>query len=872
MKKIFTSVALMCAFLSAGAMACEKPASVCFQNNGGLPLIENGQPLPVLVSNAADPAIQRVAKVFAEDLQRVSGKSSQLLHNVKNVKQPVVLIGVLGKNPLVDGLIADNKLSVDDIAGQWEGYKVVVVKKPWPNVEQALVVVGSDRRGAIFGTLDISEQMGVSPWYWFADVPTQTQNNVYITAGAKSDQPKVRYRGIFINDEDPALKGWAQKKFGGVNSGMYERVFDLLLRLKGNYIWPAMWGKAFHVDDPKNTALADNMGIVMGTSHHEPMTRAHAEWHKKSENPAGGGAWNYETNRENINNFWRGGIERMMSKGDGTPYESLVTVGMRGDGDEPMSEGTAIELLEKVVEDQRKIIADATQKPASETPQVWALYKEVQDYYDQGMSVPDDITLLFADDNWGQVRRLPTKDIDREGGFGVYYHFDYVGVPRNYKWTNTIQIGKVWQQMDLSYQRGAKDLWVVNVGDLKPIEFPIDFFLTMAWDPEAIDKAALAKYAQDFAKQSFGAELASDIADLIERYGTYSAMRKPELINQDTFETGEVATPKLKGGEFYQHYNKWQALEADMEAVKEKVTEEQYSAFFQLVEWPIASMSNLYEMYFAAAWNKKLVDAIDVRANYFMDIVERNFARDAELTSQYHQINNGKWDGMINQVHMNYVSWNDPKQQTMPTVSKIYGGKNNIQVQFEPLSQADNVQVIAASDYVKASNNKGLTWTNIEHLGQSKAGVLALPQGQAATDVADKVYLSYSFEQPAYGKANITIELSPTLDTIGRGGVRLAIAVGDRPATILSYDLHATGGGQHTPEEKAWAKAVINNKQTLEAQFTDLPQGQHEIKLYRIDDNIVLEKLIIETIQTEKPKESFSLSEFFNSLFDSDDK
>ena len=866
MKAIIKSVPILCALFSPVIFACEKPASVCFQDNEGLPLISDGQPLPIIISPSADSAVKRVAEAFSQDIQRVGGKPADISQN-QSISQPAVIIGVLGEDALIDELVQKGKLDVSQIKGQWEAYKIAVVEKPMPDVEHALVIVGADRRGAIFGTFEISEQMGVSPWYWFADVPTEQKSNVFITAGSTQDQPKVRYRGIFINDEDPALKGWAQKKFGGVNAAMYEHVFDLILRLKGNYIWPAMWGKAFHLDDPKNTALADNMGMVMGTSHHEPMTRAHAEWHRKSENPAGGGAWNYETNRENIQKFWRGGIERMMSKGNGKPYESLVTVGMRGDGDEPMSEGTAIELLEKVVDDQRAIIADVTGKPAEQTPQVWALYKEVQDYYDKGMTVPDDVTLLFADDNWGLVRRLPTKNVDREGGFGVYYHFDYVGVPRNYKWTNTVQIGKVWQQMNLSYERGAKDLWVVNVGDLKPIEFPIDFFLTMAWDPQKMDTQALQDYASDFAKQSFGVDLANDVGDLLARYGTYAAMRKPELLNQDTFAVGEVSAPALKAGEFYQHYSKWQILEADMEKVKAKISDKHYSAFFQLVEWPIASMSNLYEMYFAAAWNQKLVDAGDARANYFKNIVETNFEKDKALTDKYHSINDGKWDGMINQVHMNYVTWNDPEQQTMPVVSTIYGGKNDIDVEFEEVSLPKSKQVIHAADYVKANNNKELGWAKVEHLGQAKAGVIVLPQGEGPTRIEDNVSLTYEIDQPFYGDAIITIELSPTLDTYARGGIRMGVAIDDRPAETLSFDLHATGGAQRTAEEKAWAKAVINNKQTLQWEVNDLDKGIHNLTVYRIDDNLVFEKLNIEFKRKSKPKAQSAISRFFSELF-----
>ena len=525
MKIIVGAVALLFLVMS-NAMACDTPASVCLTpSEGNFKLISKGQAAAVILETSADPAIQRAIKNFAEDLTRVSGKKTQLLKNPNAIKQPAVLIGVSGESPLIDDLVNAGKLDISLLTGQWEAYQVVVVNNPWPKVQNALVIVGSDRRGAIYGAYDVSQQIGVSPWYWFADVPIPTKSQVYITSGIRGDKPTVRYRGIFINDEDPALSSWAKKRFGGVNADMYEKVFELILRLKGNYIWPAMWGKSFHTDDPRNTALAHEMGMVVGTSHHEPMMRAHAEWHKTANDPSIGGAWNYENNANNLRKFWRGGIERMMSNENGKAYESLITVGMRGDGDEPMAEGTAIKLLETIVTDQRKIIADVTGKAASETPQVWALYKEVQDYYDKGMTVPDDVTLLFADDNWGQIRRLPSENTSRQGGYGVYYHFDYVGVPRNYKWSNTIQIEKVWQQMNLAYEHGAKNIWMVNVGDIKPLEYPIDFFLSMAWNPAAMTTDALATFPNLWATRIFGEELGPEIGSLITRYSQYAAIR-----------------------------------------------------------------------------------------------------------------------------------------------------------------------------------------------------------------------------------------------------------------------------------------------------------------------------------------------------------
>ncbi|HEU4655328.1 MAG TPA: glycosyl hydrolase 115 family protein, partial [Steroidobacteraceae bacterium] len=614
--------------------ACDSPASICSsQTPGSFPLIRNGQPASVLVDESANPAVRHVAENFAADLERVSGKRARLVFDERKASANAVIIGVQGQSRLLDELTRTGKLSAGDLAGQWEAFRQVVIDRPFANVTRALVIVGSDRRGAVFGTYDVSNNMGVSPWYWFADVPVHKRTDVFVTAGARQDAPKVRYRGFFINDEAPAFSTWAQIHFGGANSKMYEHVFELLLRLKGNYLWPAMWPpRAFNDDDPRNMVLADEMGVVMGTSHHEPMTRAHDEWHRNLDGGVTGGAWDYQTNADNLRKFWRGGIERMMSKGNGEPYENLVTVGMRGDGDEAMAQGTAIGLLEKIVTDQRRIIAEVTGRPAEQTPQLWALYKEVQDYYDRGMQVPDDVTLLFADDNWGQIRRLPTEHLDRKGGFGVYYHFDYVGAPRNYKWLNTVQIEKTWQQMDLAYARHARALWIVNVGDIKPMEFPLSFFMDHAWNPDAMTLAAVARYPESWAAANFGSVHAAKIASLLNRYSMYAARRKPELIDPNTFRIGSVRGEKIDGGEFGRLVGEWRQLEADMLAVKSTLPKDELGAYLQLVEHPIAALSNLYQLYYSVALNRALAAANDARANFFADRAEALFRRDRELT------------------------------------------------------------------------------------------------------------------------------------------------------------------------------------------------------------------------------------------------
>ncbi|MDR2810464.1 MAG: glycosyl hydrolase 115 family protein, partial [Tannerellaceae bacterium] len=419
------------------------------------PLAANGKPVAVLADATDHKGVLHAVNNLKDDLQKVTGTAP-------GGNGPyAVIVGTAGQSATIDRLLKEGKLNGDELNGKREKYIIQTVENPTEGIRTGLVIAGSDKRGAIYGIYELARQIGVSPWYWWADVPVEHQDNLYVKPGVYTDgEPAVTYRGIFINDESPAFKGWCIEKFGGVNSKMYQHMFELILRLKGNFLWPAMWGNALYDDDPLSGALADEMGVVLGTSHHEPMGRAHEEWSRYGKGP-----WDYEKNAQTLEKFWREGIERMKD------FETVATVGMRGDGDAPMSESANIALLQRIINKQRAIIAQVTGKKAEERPQVWALYKEVQDYYDKGMRVPDDVTLLLCDDNWGNVRKLPDINASRrKGGYGMYYHFDYVGGPRNYKWMNVSQIQRTWEQMNLTYSHGVDRLWVVNVGDLKPME------------------------------------------------------------------------------------------------------------------------------------------------------------------------------------------------------------------------------------------------------------------------------------------------------------------------------------------------------------------------------------------------------------------
>jgi hypothetical protein len=612
--------------------------------------------VPLYVDKNDYPGVQRAAADLQSDLQRVTGITPGLRTDLNDLPEHILVVGTLGKSELLDRLIREAKIDVSAITGRWESYLIQTVNNPLPGVASALIVAGSDKRGAIFGIYDLSEQIGVSPWYWWADVPVAHHSTLTVKPGAYlQGPPAVKYRGIFLNDEAPSLTGWVKEKFGNYNHDFYSKVFELILRLKGNYLWPAMWNNAFNEDDALNAKLADEYGIVMGTSHHEPMMRAQQEWKRH-----GSGPWNHSQNASALREFWKQGMERNKD------YEEIVTIGMRGDGDLPMSESADISLLERIVADQRSIIGETFGRDPATIPQDWALYKEVQGYYEKGMRVPDDVTLLWCDDNWGNIRRLPTPDErKRKGGAGIYYHFDYVGDPRSYKWINTNPIPKVWEQLNLALNYGADRIWIVNVGDLKPMEFPTEFFLSLAWNPARWSKEHLQEFTQLWAQREFGPLYAKDIADVMEKYTKFNSRRKPELLSPDTFSVVNYREAETVAAEF-------QAIVSKAESISQKLPANEKDAFYELVLYPAKSSAVVTQMYIAAGKNHLCAAQGRATTNDLADQVQILFNSDAQLSSYYnHQLAGGKWNHMMDQTHIGYTSWNEPPVNTMPAVSRI---------------------------------------------------------------------------------------------------------------------------------------------------------------------------------------------------------
>lgn len=811
LKKTFVLfIITFCSFIQGQAAK----TFVTYQSNGFV-WIKEGKAYPILVDKNEDKGVLRAISNLQTDAQLISGVTPTIHQKIKEKR--MLIIGTIEQSTWIQHLISSQKIQKSELENKREKYLIQTIKHPFEGVDEAVVIAGSDKRGAIYGIYELSKQMGVSPWYYWADVPVQKHKIISIKPGSFTDgEPAVKYRGIFLNDEWPCLGNWANMTFGGFNSKFYEKVFELILRLKGNFMWPAMWNSAFYDDDPKNGPLANEMGIVMSTSHHEPMGLAQQDWKRR-----GSGAWNYQTNEKGLRDFWQSGIERCKD------WESIITIGMRGDGDEAMSDETNTALLEKIVKDQRKIIEKVTKKKAKETPQVWALYKEVQDYYDKGMRVPDDVTLLLCDDNWGNVRRLPALDTKpRKGGYGMYYHVDYVGAPRNSKWTNITQIQRMWEQMTLTYEHGVKELWVLNVGDLKPMEYPIQFFLDLAWDPQQYNENNLFLHTEDFCAQQFGKKYSTEAACLIDTYTKYNRRITPELLNARTYSLD--------------NYNEWERVMNEyntlaFEALKlyYLIPESHRDAFDQLVLFPIQSCANLNEMYYAQAMNHALAEKNDIKANDWADKVEACFERDSILTHRYHYVmSNGKWNHIMEQTHIGYYYWQQPEHNIVPKVIRIP------QSRIAPIppifKEADGYVSIEANNFTRKQNGNNTHWIVIPNLGRTESSITTSP----CTSIPDKnMYLEYDFSTEKTGEVTIYARFSSTLNFNDYKGMRYAISIDGSEEQIVNINGHYKG------ELGKWqAEHVITTTTQHHVNKRDI----HTLRIRPLDAALVLQKIMID--------------------------
>ena len=803
-------------------------------------IAKDGKTATIVVDIYDWKGVIRAVRDLSDDVRKVTGVSAQvdlqaahsaglLPHERKNLKASI-LVGTIGKSRIIDGLVKQKKIDVQKVRGQWESYLIDVV-------DGDLVIAGSDKRGTIYGIYEISQRIGVSPWYWFCDVPVKHQEEVYYDGGRRiQPSPKVKYRGIFINDEWPSFGGWCTNRFGGVNSKAYAHIFELLLRLKANYFWPAMWATAFNEDDPESPRLADEMGIVMGTSHHEPMMRSHQEYLRRKEQV---GPWDYASNKTRIDQFFREGMERNKA------YDNLVTIGMRGDGDVAMGKGDDaenIKTLGKVIEGQRQIIKDIYGRPDA-VPQLWAIFTEVQRYYDAGFTVPDDVTLLFCDNNWGYIRRIG-RDFERKrkGGLGLYYHIDMNGGPWNDRWVNTTTIPKLREQLNLAYQSGIDRIWIINVGDLKPKEVPIDFIMQYAWSPEAVKAGDEQAWLENFCTSVFGTEYAKESADLIAKYSKLNLIRKPEVQVPGLFNYGEML-----------HLNNlWQSLVLRCEALKENIPAEAQDAFYQLVYYPVVASAGVAMLYNAATTGDSLT---------VCDLM----AKDQRLTDYYNKIMaNGKWNGMMRDNHIGYTQWSIPETNRHPM---SLGFKVD-----HDLSASKNTREysIASCNYTRKVDGQNASWLFLPDLGRGEgcmgsSNVLAQNSGAVLEYDLSPLTSNSSF-------LTLAIGILPTQDVYPVRGLRLGVQLDGQPMqTIDARQGMHDEFREYTPQNLAQSKVlkplpphnnlllsgwkdghkllrrdeVFDNIRWLKVNFDNVVPGKHTLKLVMIDPEVVIEQIVV---------------------------
>lgn len=789
-------------------------------------IAKDGRCAAVVVDADDWKGVARAARDLGDDVKRVTGLDAAVVNDMKG--DGTIVVGTIGRSKWIDGLVKRKKIDVKGVKGQWESFVIDVV-------DGNLVVAGSDKRGTIYGIYEISRRMGVSPWYWMADAPVVHKDEVYWEDGRLVvPSPKVKYRGIFINDEWPSFGTWCNNHFGGVNSKAYEKIFELLLRLRANYFWPAMWDTAFNEDDAESPRLADEMGIVMGTSHHEPMMRAHKEYTRRRDEV---GPWDFASNPDRIEKFFREGMERNKD------YDNLVTIGMRGDGDVAMGTGNDadnMKTLEKVVECQRGIIKDIYGRPDA-VPQLWAIFTEVQRYYDAGFTVPDDVTLLLCDNNWGYIRRKG-RDFERKrkGGLGLYYHIDMNGGPWNDRWVNTTTVPKLREQLNMAYQSGIDRIWIINVGDLKPKEMPISFIMDYAWNPDAIkpgdEQTWLQQWTESVLSNLTKAD-ADECADIIARYSKYNLWRKPEAQYPGIFNYEEMLRTN----------NLWQSLVLRCEALMEKVPEEAKDAFYQLVYYPAVGSAGVAQMYNAATMG----DSIAIC--HLMD-------KDKRMTDYYNKVmSNGKWDGMMLDNHIGYTQWSIPDKNYHP-MTRGFRVFHDLNVKRDSKEYS-----IAAYDYTR----KGDNWIFLPDLGRGK-GCMGAKNVMADSDESGKGdALEYEVELTDEGR--VAIGILPTQDILPSRGLRLGVQIDNQPMQLIDARRGVVDTfSEYTRQNLAVSKVlkplpprsrlslsgvvngrplprrdeVFDNLRWLDATFQVAP-GKHTLRIIMVDPEIVVEQIVV---------------------------
>jgi hypothetical protein len=792
------------------------------------PLVAGGRAVPVWVDGSDFKVARIAAELLADDVARVSGVKPVVLTHATVSEEAVVLVGTLGHSTLIDRLVLEKKLDVGAIRGQWEAHLIATVKDPLPQVKMALVIVGSDRRGTAYGVFTLSEALGVSPWYWWADVTPVHRTQLFVDAGSYPQaSPSVKYRGIFINDEFAGLHPWASKTFEKeckhIGPKTYAKIFELLLRLKANFCWPAMWGgaKYFNVY-PENKLVADDYAIVMGSSHCESLlfnNVENAEWDEKTDGP-----WNFLTNREKIEEAW---TKRLKENGT---FENVYTLGLRGIHDRPIQGGSnvveKVAILQKAIDAQRELLRKQVNPNVSTIPQIFVPYREVLKLYEAGVKVPDEVTLVWADDNYGFMRQVSTPEEQKRAGHsGVYYHLSFF----NNIWLCPYSPALTAYELTKAYTFGADRLWVINIGDIKPAEKELTFAMQLAWDIKRWTPQNAYQFTEEWAGQTFGKQYAVEIAAIIKEYYRLNARGVPEFLNR-----GQGFMVKYSDKEMSERLESFHRIATEADALAARLPEELKDAFYQLVQYPVLGAGLINDRVLLGRQSLELAAKGDARALELAERSKKAFEQVRALTTHYNRVMaKGKWNHMMEGMP------NSAEIVPVATLAMVEDGKAGKTVKLPSFSEPEPVAVVAAKAFARKHEPEGGAISILPWLGYTEGGLALLPFTLPSTDpsrLAEGAWLEYEIELPQ-GDLTLAIRAMPTQRLYK--GRSLSFAVSLNGGVHKIFDIHSSEG------EGTWWENVKRGYSVQTVPYGAEQPRKVTLRLYLPDPGVVLQDIQI---------------------------
>jgi Glycosyl hydrolase family 115/Gylcosyl hydrolase family 115 C-terminal domain len=791
-------------------------------------IVGNQSDAVIIVDSGDYPVVQLAANLFADDVQRVTGHRPAVTNAV--VATQLIIAGTLGHSTLIDKLAADGKLQgLNDIKGHWEATLSQVVDDPYPGVQRALVIVGSDRRGTAYGLIQLSQRIGVSPWYWWADVPVRHQDKLAVELAApREDAPGVKYRGIFINDEDWGINPWASKtfdpQFGNIGPKTYERVFELMLRLRLNYIWPAMHACSTEFGSvPENIALADKYGIVAGSSHCEPMLYNNVHWNETEK-----GKWNYSLNRDVIHSYWE---DNAKARG---ADEAVWTLGIRGIHDAAMERPPTampdkLKLMTQVITDQRALLSQYVTNQWGLVAQCFVPYKEVLPIYDAGLKVPDDVTLVWVDDNFGYIRRLSSPaERQRAGGAGIYWHISYYGSPHSYTWINTTAPALMWEELHKAWDNGTRTIWMLNVGDIKPMEIGIDYYSRLAWDPDGFNLGGQTDFLRDYAAQNFGESLAQPIAELLNDFYHLGTIRKPELMDR----AWALSLTPDRAAQLEAEYNH---LRTQEEALAAAVPPDARDAYTEMIGFPARVLAET-GLIFMADRNVQL--GIDVADNQ-NQITSLRTDLQIQVDDFNTTIADGKWDDMMPGLvtGKDLTKWSSEVRWPWGETSSTPAQSEANTVDHPPAGQGWRDADTADHQSVGAAQ-----WSMIEGLGPSGRAMSLQPASIDAfmkTRIQIAPSLGYDFVSKG-GDAAAFVDFLPTFRLYPGMKLRVAVSVDDAAPALVEVPGSSGAENENGPIRSF---AVQNNYVRARVPLPGLSPGKHTLWIRAVDPGAVLDQI-----------------------------